>query len=396
MWILALVGCASSGPTHAGDDGTRALQAYRAGDFSTAEEACLRLRSRSPEDLLALRLLGRIQLYTNRLADSVQTLRTAVQIMDRQARNDPRRAIELREEWHLACQDLAVACYRMDDYATASEVYALLGEGLLAAKYRALAKDIPYIVRWEDEPSILPFTNRDPVPTVRLRVNGIRGLFAVDTGTGEIVLDPKYAKQVGAKGVGLRTENFSGAVEEAWVDEVTLGTVTTRNVPVRLRRLASLGGEEIHGILGANFLLHFSFTLDYRKERLILRQSSSPTPGLGEGMPLLIVGDRFLVVPGKVDDLATLILLDTGRPKVPVFPSAGLVWTLSKGDPRKYRMGSLSFGPISLSNPAFDSAPFPPGLDTNFGFSIGAAVGHEALRNRVVTFDIAGMKVTVD
>lgn len=393
---ISLAACGSTGTRDDGDASKRALEFYRAGELEKAREETGKVLARTPKDTTALRLAGRIELYRNRLKESVELFRRAIAAMDEEARGNPRRAMELREEWHLTVQELAAACYRMDDFAGASQAYAAIGEGMLATKYGALAKQIPYVVRWEDEPAILPFNGRDPLPTVRIRVNGIRGLFVLDTGASELVLDPRYAKKVGARGVGLRTEHYSGPVEEGMVEEVLLGTVTVRNVPVRMRHLSALAGEEIDGLIGANFLLHFSFTLDHRRERLILRRAGAPIDRAGTPLPLLVVGDRFLVVPGKIDGKSCFLFLHSGLAKIPVAPSEGIVWSLSGGEPKNYRIGTLEFGPVALSKPAFDPAPFPTGLDTNFGFTIAAAVGHEALRERTLTFDVGAMTLIVE
>lgn len=380
--LLLLAACGGAGgSSRSVDSSNRALEFYGAGDFEKAEPEIRKALARDPNDLLALRLLGRIQLFRNRLKEASETLRRAVQV----APDDV-----------AAVQDLATAYYRMDDYVPAADLYRILGEGVLHAKYSALGRLIPYVIHWDDEPAILSFVRRDPLPTVRLRVNGIKGLFILDTGSGEVVLDGKFAQKVRAKGVGVRTETFSGAMEEGYVDDIGLGGVTVRNVPVRIHRLPTGGGQEIDGLLGANLLLHFTFTVDYRRDRLILHRSAAPVSKAGAESPFLVVGERFIVVPGKIDGSLTYLFVSTGISTVPVAPSQGAVWTLAGGEPQGYKIAKVEFGPVTLANPPYDTNAFPSGLDTNYGFTIGAALGHEAFRGRVLTFEPERMKLTIE
>ncbi len=382
-WLLLLLAACrgTGGSSNTADSSNRALELYGAGDFEKAEPEIRKALARDPNDILALRLLGRIQLFRNRLKEASEALRRAVQV----ARDDVS-----------AIQDLAAVYYRMDDYAPAADLYKILGEEVLHAKYSALARQIPYVTHWEDEPAILSFVRRDPLPTVRLRVNGIQGLFVVDTGAGEVVLDSGFARKVRAKGVGVRTETYAGAMEEGYVDDIGLGGVTVRNVPVRIHRLQATGGQEIDGLLGANLLLHFTFTIDYRRDRLILRRPATPVSKAGTESPFLITGERFIVIPGKIDQSLTYLFVSTGISTVPVAPSQGAVWTLANGEPQGYKIAKVEFGPVTLANPAYDTNAFPSGLDTNFGFTIGAALGHEAFRGRVLTFEPERMTVTIE
>ena len=368
---------ACGGSSRSGDPSGRALEAYAAGDFERAERE---IRQGS-HDLLSLRLLGRIHLFRNRLSEASDALR---------------RALQIDKTDLVAVQDLAAVYYRQDDFASAAAVYKLLGEEVLHAKYASLAQAIPYAVRWEEAPSVVSFAALDPVPMLRLRVNGVKGLFVLDTGAGEIVLDDGFAKKARAKGVGVRVENFAGPLEEGTVDEVTVGSVTARNIPVRIRRLQPIGRQEIDGLLGVNFLLHFAFSIDYRRSRLILHRMDDFVPAAGTELSYFVVGDRFLVVPGKVDGHSTYLFVHTGMAQVPIAPSQGVLWTLSNGNPDQYKLKSAEFGPVTIQAPVFDSRPFPVGLDTNFGFTIGAALGHEAFRGRILAFDPVRMRMRIE
>ena len=136
------------------------------------------------------------------------------------------------------------------------------------------------------------FVQTDPLPIVEMRVNGSEpAFFVVDTGGGELILDPGFADKVGARRFGKRTATFAGdataEVELAHVERVALGTVTVYNVPVRLlptgRFSAVAWGRPIAGVLGTTLLRQFRFTLDYAGGRLRLgRLGSDSTPESGE------------------------------------------------------------------------------------------------------------------
>jgi len=153
---------------------------------------------------------------------------------------------------------------------------------------------------------------------------------------------------------------------------------------------------KIDGLLGVNFLLHFAFSIDYRRSRLILHRMDDFVPAAGTELSYFVVGDRFLVVPGKVDGHSTYLFVHTGMAQVPIAPSQGVLWTLSNGNPDQYKLKSAEFGPVTIQAPVFDSRPFPVGLDTNFGFTIGAALGHEAFRGRILAFDPVRMRMRIE
>lgn len=403
--LLLLLGCSGGGGGRP-DSGTltTAMGHYTNGRFEAAEEELANVVKREPENVDALRLYGRVLLLRNKLQPAAEAIRKAIAIKEKE-----RRTMGWSQEMLILYQEIAVALYRMDDYANAAVAFRDLGEGVLASKYRALAGMIPYAAKWDDDVAVIPFVGSEPVPTVRMRVNDVRGVFAIDTSSGEIVLDQAFASKAGVKALGVRGEAFTDPMEEGYVQDVTLGSLNVRNVPIRMRKLSPVGKQDIDGILGTNFLLHFSFTIDYKRDQLILRPAGSRPSRAGTEIPFFVAGERFIVIPGKLvlpassmrdpklqREHSIYYYFHTGFSKVPIGPSQGLVYTLGQLVNGKVKFESATYGPVTLQQPAYESAIFPSGLDTTYGFTIGAALGHEAFRGRALTFEPERMILTIE
>ena len=133
----------------------------------------------------------------------------------------------------------------------------------------------------------LRFLQTDPLPTVELTVNG-RGpfLFLIDTGGGELTLDPTFGDSVHAARFGAESGQFAGGkrrdVLHATADSVQIGRFVVHEVPLLLldtsRLSGVVGGARVAGILGTTLLGRFRFTLDYRDGALVLERRSPRAP----------------------------------------------------------------------------------------------------------------------
>jgi predicted aspartyl protease len=99
--------------------------------------------------------------------------------------------------------------------------------------------------------------------------------FLVDTGTNTTLIDPELAKDLDLKPAGqmsLTSLAQSVSVARYFLQTFRVGPASVSNLEalaVPLPQLHALGGK-IRGILGMNFLLEFSFLLDYEQQRLEL------------------------------------------------------------------------------------------------------------------------------
>jgi predicted aspartyl protease len=109
--------------------------------------------------------------------------------------------------------------------------------------------------------------------------------FLVDTGTNTTLIDADLAKELGLKPAGkisLTSLGKSVPVARYLLENMRAGPASVSNLEVLgapMQQLRALGGN-IRGILGMNFLLEFSFLLDYEHQRLELypfpAQASAP------------------------------------------------------------------------------------------------------------------------
>jgi predicted aspartyl protease len=118
--------------------------------------------------------------------------------------------------------------------------------------------------------SILPVrTLRGYLMLVSVSIND-RGPFdfLVDTGTNTTLLDPRLAAELGLRAkdkLQLASLSSSAGVPRYYLQKLKVGPAAESNVEalaVPLTQLAALD-HRIRGILGMNFLLHFSFRLDF-------------------------------------------------------------------------------------------------------------------------------------
>lgn len=99
--------------------------------------------------------------------------------------------------------------------------------------------------------------------------------FLVDTGTNTTLLDPQLATELGLQPkdrLRLATFSKSAGVPRYFLQKIALGPAALSNLEalaVPLTQLAALD-HNIRGILGMNFLLHFSFRLDFNHSAMEL------------------------------------------------------------------------------------------------------------------------------
>lgn len=107
----------------------------------------------------------------------------------------------------------------------------------------------------------LPGPNR--VVTARARVNGVDGVFIIDTGASYLSLKSGFADRAKidyAKGAMIRLSTANGMANGklAKADKVTLGQLSAGNVPVAVQDTDERSfGRGVDGLLGMSFLSRF-------------------------------------------------------------------------------------------------------------------------------------------
>ena len=270
--------------------GGHVLRLARLDDAATVYGRALAL---NPRDTEALAALGKIALFRDRLAEAESLLALA----------GPEPG---------ALEDLLSSRIRLGRYATAAEVADDLGQAGRAEMLRALAETQPYQVTGGPEMARVQWVRAHPTPLVRVKLNGLSVLMAIDTGAGDLLLDPSAMRRAKVRKLSAqRTEFWSGAriaVSNAMVQRLEIGGIRIENLPagvVPLRKWSldvNPYGEQVAGVIGLNFLRRFTPTLDWKNHVLELRRAGA-APAVAAGTPRVpfeVWGESELTVYGSI------------------------------------------------------------------------------------------------
>jgi hypothetical protein len=380
LLLLLLAGCAAGAPPRAtGLDA--AQEALQNGDLAKAE--ALLAGAADAESAL---LKARILLLRNRVREAVDLLRP----------HAPLQRPEVKSYEHFQLQnrlysEFALACVRADDAAGAARAYAVLGEHVMAKKYAAVGRQVPYLTPagWDEARADLLAT--EPLPLVQIEVNDRAGLFIVDTGQGELFLDRDFAREAGVNAVGIQAGGFAKSFDDGgFAERVKLGRLTVRNVPVQLGRLSPVGGVKAEGAIGLLFLLHFDFTIDYRRTRLVLRPAGQAPPA--QGLAALVASDRHLILPATLNgSTPTWAALSSAVSGVTLSASPALAHA-GLGEVRELAVGPLRIAPKG----APDARSFPQGLESVAGLPVPFVLGNSALQGRSFRLEPRSMRALIE
>ena len=158
--------------------------------------------------------------------------------------------------------------------------YDLLNDGELRIDYsdrsfRLLPSERRPLHDGAQPRAVLRFSLIDHLPVVRLRINGRRYDFAIDTGAGSNLVDEKVARELKlpTTGEGMNILGLDGRAVDA--DLVTLaapaefagGAEDINLVTMDLSHLDDQNGR-LAGILGSAFLSQYTIGIDYRRRRI--------------------------------------------------------------------------------------------------------------------------------
>lgn len=389
---------------------------FKAGNFGEAEKASLDALARNPQDAAALTRLGRLALYSNRLED---------------ARRRLEQALALRPDDPGLKSLLAETFVRRDEFALAAPFARAAGDPAKADMLESFKSARPYEVESAASATTAKFVMTDPLPVVQVRVNGKDPVnFFIDTGGPVIILDPEFAKEVGAVEFGAQKGTFAGGKTASYlygrVDSLAIGDFVVKHVPVNIldvRRFSQpvFGGTRVDGILGTVFLYHFLSTLDYPGGALILRLPTAENirsfqaeaeARKAVSMSFWMAGDHFMVAWGSVNGSRPLLfLVDTGMAgggftaPESTLKAAGIKLDeglagqgIGGGGKMKvvpFKVDELALGAAEEKNIAgLFSGPLP--FEDSFGFHIGGLISHAFFRPYALTFDFRAMTLTLD
>jgi hypothetical protein len=373
---------------------------YEQGEFDQARAIYQTVPKSTKFYETALRQLGAIALYKNHLGEAELMLTNA-----RALNPVDVRAVTL----------LAETYAREGKFSEMADLLRQLGRPDRAAEFALFQKSQPFRIVGKPGTATIDFQWTDPLPVVRAHVNNLDGLFLLDTGAPELILDPDFAKDAhvpltspsgppagpGSAVFGRVSKFILPGVE---MDDVPAMMLNTKALMVLARK------KRLAGVIGTEFLSHFRFTLDYVHDRLVLEPHDAP-PRTGSAVaeiPFWFVGDHFLLASGRVDKSPKqLFLVDTGigsyaftAPEstlrdagIPVpTPKGGQRGAISPSAP--FPIKQLSLGSLAEKNLNGVYGPFPPVLEKALGVHVGGIVSHKFFESYAVTFDFQRMTIT--
>ena len=405
---LVLVLAALSAVAQNGISPAEAL--IRNGRFGPAEESNRETLTRDSSNVDAIILEGRLLLLANRLEESRRCLEAASQLRP------------FDSELKLLLAEIA---YRQDDFDRSAKLNEEARRPEKAEQLRSFHGLRPYELPKGFSQVDVPFVNSDPMPLIKVRVNGSdKKYFLIDTGGSEVIIDPDFAKEIGAKSYGAVKGMYGGGKTAMTtfgrIDSIQLGSLVIKNLPVNLLSTKKFSpaalGKPVSGIIGTCLLYHFQATLDYPGGQLLLRARSTTLPARTAksiDIPFWMAGDHFMVAEGTLNDSKShLFLVDSGL--------AGAAFTGPKSIMTEGHVkineasaqegagggGMMKIIPFTVANLSLGSArqsrllgiygPFPPALETSLGFHLGGLISHQFLRNYAVTFDFNSMTIRLE
>jgi hypothetical protein len=247
----------------------------------------------------------------------------------------------------------------------------------------------------------------------------------LDTGAGDTVLDTRFAVVAGVRLGGQEQRSFAGGmpaqVTYGHVEELFLSELCIRDIPVQVIDMPHNLGDwfpdlPIHGILGTGLFSRFRATLDYPAKSLRLEtQYTSGSPQTENavndwpGTPLWLAENQLLLTRVALPALEQSVwFLDSGMTggafAVPgtevdtlgleVDESDALIGTGGGGTVHghKLQLDWLRLDKLcryKLDGVMLDSFP----LGHSCGFAIRGLIGHDLLRESVLTLDFPEMRL---
>ncbi len=429
LWFLLLIsGCntmnASTTTMHNGDS------AYSEGQFAVAEQAYRQALQDDPDNVRAQEMLATIALWRNDLTAAQAGFESAWQRRSWWGRRWPLRTPARMHQ--------AIAAARAGQIQQAAVLLEQAAGPLAVGPFKELKLRARQLALFEDGHFMqvagaavaeLPFVIRDPLPVIKVVVNGHAPVnFVIDTGGEGVTLDRDYATRVGAQIIGELPGEYAGGKQGMTgfgkVESVQLGAVTLGQLPVTTLDLQSINDKvfkdtEIKGIIGTGIFTRFLATIDYPGQRLILRIPPGDIQQVDRALhlkstdysfPLWLVETHLMFVEGSVNDLTPgLMLIDTGLADAgflgskAVMAEAGIPLDWSKAQEGagggglvkglNVDIGKVALGTgdhaIQLSHirgvvTEQDNSLFTGAL----GFRVAGLVSHQFFLNFVLSFDL--------
>ncbi len=378
---------------------------FAQGKFAEALAAYQAVPEQDAAYAAALRRQGTIHLMANRWPEAEKALKVAL----------TRDTADKK-----AASTMAELESRRGNFAEAARWLTVAGRESRAAGFAMFGADRPYRIMSRGLKATVSFEHTDPLPAVRAIANGKEGLFIIDTGAAETILDPEFAKSIAVPVAGAEQGTFAGGktAEVAYgrLSRFAIGGMTLADLPVALVSTAKFApaanGKSVAGVIGTGLLSRFRATIDYRKGVLALEagEGAKLPPPLA-AIPFWQVGDHFLLASGRLNDgEPQMFFVDTGlagaaftAPEstlkaaniAPPPPSGDMNGGVGTAAIAPFDVAALSLGALRRERLSGLFGAFPQQLEMALGTRIGGIVSHGFLRPYSVTFDFRTMLIEI-
>lgn len=172
-------------------------------------------------------------------------------------------------------------------------------------------------------PSTFIITEREK-PLVRVLVNGVEGLFVLDTGSTFTAAYEHFRAKAGLGAMvgahNATTTHGAVSMEVAEAGRIQVANVSVKSFLINIApsgsavRFSKATGTPLpDGILGADILKRFGAVIDFGRNTLVFRPAETPNTGSRVVARLLELPMNGIGVEAAIDDMQALLSIDSGR-----------------------------------------------------------------------------------
>ncbi len=225
--------------------------------------------------------------------------------------------------------EIAQCHLRINNYAEAVRIFEehKISNPLVSLTQKVAGKPVFQIFGKKDT-AILPILQLDPLPVIKIRVNGKEVFAFLDTGGPGFSTNIEFAKKESYKIISSQKGNYSfrknAPVENLQIDSLSIGEFIIRNIPgYALQDIRpQIGKFTCEVCIGTGIFNQFLSTIDYPNQRLILTKRNIQKAKnehlrlLGETLekiPFFMVLDHYLIAKGSLNEWKNLtFFVDSG------------------------------------------------------------------------------------
>lgn len=392
---------------HSSNAAAIASALWDSADFDGALIHYQRAIDENSSDMEALHGMGRLKLAHNELAAAVLCLEQAHGL-----------SLNLASGNRLSqriCRDLAWAYYRLDRFDLAAQYFALLPEqDAFVAQLQAFGHTVPYRFSADLEEIALPFLGTDPLPIVTVVIGGKEHAFVIDSGSGQLVLDSHFLRELDLPSHGIQEVRFASGqkapISYTILPSIRLGETVIRDVPAEvmdIRRFA----PQISGFIGTTFLQRFHVLYDFAGQLLRLRPKRLPPFAQFDEMTtasFMLFDGHLMLTPAKVNQHETIAYVASGMAggaftvpsstiqQAALFSHENTLEGISAGGTtslKTVQAKQICLGQFCRYEMEGFAGFFPAELEWRYGFRIGVLVSHAFLMQNLWGIDFKKMKM---